>query len=72
MSSFTITEFVLVASVETINSSLPLAMSDLGLDENVPQNFNCHVLLDLGIFNVDEPKRQDRINVIHFYVLEVT
>lgn len=72
MSSFTITEFVLVASVETINSSLPLATRDSGLDKNVPQNLNCHVLLDLGIFRVDEPKRQDRINVIHFYVLEVT
>lgn len=72
MSSFTVTEFVLVASIETINSSLPLAVSDSGLDKNVPQNLNCHVLLDLGIFKVDEPKRRDGINVIHFYVFEVT
>lgn len=32
LSSVTVTEFVLVASVETVNSSLPLAMSDSGLD----------------------------------------
>ena len=49
MSNVTITEFVLVVSVETINSSLPLAKSDSGLDKkNVPQNLNCHVLLDIG------------------------
>jgi hypothetical protein len=68
VSSVTVTEFILVASVESINSSLPLAMSDLGLDTKMCLKiWTAMCFLVLGIF-LKLMDRKDRINVIHFYV----
>jgi len=51
VSSVTVTEFVLVANVETVNSTLPLAMSDSGLDTKMCLKiWTAMRFLILGIF----------------------